>query len=205
MHTIFIENRLSYLSWQISNNMKQDIPKIFYEFKTQEPFHHCIECNRTLGATDDYMIEKAFRRYPGFSAVDTIIDYAICMNCALEMRNSLSIHSRQVMDGFFAEHLSKLTAMTNENGVVDVDQCLSRCLVTGKKVADINEYQVYALCKGNQLSDMVPPYMISEEAVEMLLPLLSKETTDFLNGFMNKHFSPDPSIMEPIGPKLILI
>ena len=185
--------------------MLQDIPEEFYEFESQQPFHNCIECGKKLDGQTPYMIEKALRKYPGYTAIDTIIDYAICMDCAMEMRNSLSVHSREQMDAFFSQHMSKLEFARKEDGSIDVDKCLSKCLVTGKSVGEMKEYQIYALCQGDKLSDMVPPYLVSEEAIEMLLPLLSSETTDFLTGFLNKHFSPDPSIMEPIGPKLILV
>ncbi|MEP5070845.1 MAG: hypothetical protein ABJQ96_09265, partial [Crocinitomicaceae bacterium] len=60
-------------------------------------------------------------------------------------------------------------------------------------------------CNGNKLNMENPPYMISGEVMDELLPLLSDKTVDEMNGFMNKHFSPDPSIMEPVSPRILLV
>ena len=77
-------------------------------------------------------------------------------------------------------------------------------MIKKMKVDDCREYQIYAHCKGQRLNMDNPPYMLSGEVMEELLPLLSNETIDEMNGFMNKHFAPDPSLMEPTPPRLIL-
>lgn len=70
----------------------------------------------------------------------------------------------------------------------------------------INEYQIYAYCQGNKLIKNIPPYMISGQAIEEVLPLISEKTTDFLDGFYKEHFSPDPTLFEPVpGNRLIFI
>jgi hypothetical protein len=182
-----------------------EIPEIFYSFESKAPFRNCIQCEKELDEHTDYVIEKAMRRYPGFTASDTIFDYAMCMSCAFTMRNELSIRSRETMDQYFRPYMQKLQVKAMSGELHDTEQSLAKCIVTEKSIEEINEYQIYAFCRGNKLNLSVPTYMVSEDAIEQLLPLLSKETTDFLNGFFDKHFSPDPSLMEPIGPKLILV
>ena len=49
-----------------------------------------------------------------------------------------------------------------------------------------------------------PPYLISGEVMEDILPLLSGKTINEMNGFFNKHFSPDPSFFEP-SPQVLLV
>lgn len=204
MHTIFFLGIA--LSFYIDmNNEFEKIPEIFHSFESKKPFSHCLQCSRLLDDKTDYVIEKAMKRYPGYEATDTLFDYAMCMSCAFEMRNELSIDSRKTMDSFFQPHFEKLQKQSIDTKVKSVAELLSSCLITNQKIEEIGEFQVYAFCRGNKINRSIPPYMISESAIELVLPLISAETTNFLNGFFDKHFSPDPSILEPIRPKLILV
>ena len=184
--------------------MEHDIPKEFYSFETQQPFERCIECNKYLLDDDtEYIIEKAIKSYEGYQAKDTVFDYALCMDCAERMRKEISRESWKEMMRYFQENMDlqqrlHLVGQGPEAG-------LKNCLIKKKDINDCNEYQIYAHCKGGKLNMENPPYMISGEVIEELLPLLSKETIGEMNGFMNKHFSPDPSLMEPVPPSLILL
>ncbi len=174
----------------------QDIPKEFYSFDTGAPFTQCIECERLLTDDVDYMIEKSVRNYRGFNATDVIFDYAICLVCVDEMKKNLSSQSLQAIHTYFMEHFDSENHMA-----VGIDHCL----VSKKSREECEEYQLYALCQGAHLSEIQPPYMISGEVIDELLPLLSKATSDNLDGFFNKHFSPDPSLMAPTPPRPLLI
>ena len=184
--------------------MAQSIPPLFYSFESDDLFKKCIECERTLDDDCDYVIEKAIRTYPGFEAKDVIFDYALCMNCALQIRQSFSKKSLEAMDEYFAQHATGRIVLVNEEGDFDVDECTSSCLVKGTKASELTEYLIYAHCRGKELNPQIPPYMVSSAAIDDMLPLLSNETQDILNGFFNKHFSPDPSIMNPV-PKIVLV
>lgn len=142
------------------------------------------------------MIEKAMKRYAGFSATDTVFDYAICMECAEKMRNEFSRESLTKLDGYFASHFK--IPMYPSDQDLDISDCIGKCMIKEVSKEELNEYQIYAYCEGNKLVKNIPPYMISGLAIEEVLPLISEKTTDFLNGFFNKHFSPDPDLMEPI-------
>jgi hypothetical protein len=188
-----------------SSNDSQQIPEAFFAFETKKPFTHCIECEKILDDETDYVIEKAMRRYDNYAATDTIIDYAMCTQCAMKMRDELSKESLSSMDRFFNAAMQKVVSQSDRSNSAISDEQGMRCIVTGKRIEECQEYQIYAHCRGSSLSGMIKPYMISSEAVDQLLPLLSTSTTDFLNGFFDKHFKPDPSLMEPVGPRLILI
>jgi hypothetical protein len=181
----------------------EQIPKDFYSFETGAPFTHCIECGKNLMDGQPYLIEKAFKNHIEYDVKDTVFDYALCMKCAEGLRNEMSKESQAAIMKFFSEkmdfhqHLSRAGRLTEEN--------ISSCMITGKPASKCTEYQIYAYCIGDRVSPEIPPYMISGEVMDQLLPLLSKKTTDDLNGFFNKHFSPDPTLMEPIGPKFVLV
>lgn len=181
-----------------------EIPKEFYSFETNTPFERCIECNKyLLDADTEYIIEKAVKNYEGYTAKDIVFDYAICMDCADNMRKEISKESWESMMRYFQENMNVASRLEMQDQ--SPDENIKSCMVKKTNVDDCREYQIYAHCKGEKLNLENPPYMISGEVMEELLPLLSEKTIDEMNGFMNKHFSPDPSIMEPVPPRLLLM
>ena len=184
--------------------MEHDIPKEFYSFETNQPFERCIECGKYLLHGDtEYIIEKAVKSYEGYSAKDTVFDYAICMDCAERMRNEISKESWEQMMRYFQENMDMQQRLEMQGK--SPEEGLKNCMIKKTNIINCREYQIYAHCRGGKLNMENPPYMISGEVMEELLPLLSEKTIDEMNGFMNKHFSPDPSLMEPTPPSLILI
>ncbi|WP_421763772.1 hypothetical protein [Ekhidna sp.] len=180
------------------------IPKEFYSFETDAPFERCIECEKYLLDNEtEYIIEKAVKNYEGYSAKDVVFDYAICMDCADVMRKEISKESWQSMMNYFQENMDVMTRLEMQER--SPEENLRSCMIKKTGIDDCREYQIYAHCKGAKLNLENPPYMISGEVMEELLPLLSNKTIDDMNGFMNKHFTPDPSLMEPTPPRLILL
>ena len=182
---------------------EKDIPKDFYSFETNTPFERCIDCDKYLLDDDtEYLIEKAVRNYEGYKAKDVVFDYAICMDCAEKLKNEISSESWEKMMNYFQKNMDLQKRLNMQHQ--DPSENLSSCMIKGVDAESCKEYQIYAHCKGKKLKMDNPPYLISGEVMEELLPLLSKETVDEMNGFFNKHFSPDPSFFEPT-PKLILV
>lgn len=183
---------------------ENDIPKEFYSFETNAPFERCIECEKyLLDDETEYIIEKAVKNYEGYSAKDTVFDYAICMDCAERMRKEISQESWKSMMQYFQENMDVQRRL--EMQFQKPEEGLKNCMIKKTGVDDCREYQIYAHCKGSKVNMENPPYMISGEVMEELLPLLSDKTIDEMNGFLNKHFSPDPSLIEPVPPRLVLL
>ena len=180
-----------------------NIPESFYSFESKQPFERCISCDRyLLDDETEYFIEKALRTYPGFGAQDVIFDFAICMHCAEEFRNKISRESEQSMISFFQQNVdfSQRMKMMEQHP----DRCIEHCMVSGRAAADCTEYQLVAHCKGNRIHDRNPPYMISGEVIEKLGDVLSRQTKDEMDGFLDRFFSPDPSLFET-KPRLVLV
>ncbi|WP_420576605.1 hypothetical protein [Ekhidna sp.] len=183
---------------------ENNIPEEFYSFETNAPFERCIECEKYLLDEDtEYIIEKAVKNYEGYSAKDVVFDYAICMDCADRMRKEISKESWEKMMQYFQENMDVRARLEMQEK--SPEENLKSCMIKHTEVENCQEYQIYAHCKGGKLNMENPPYMISGEVMEELLPLLSKQTIDEMNGFMNKHFSPDPTLMEPVPPRLVLL
>ena len=110
------------------------------------------------------------------------------------------------VDAYFQGGLQTIQRHSPSDNNLNVDECLSKCIIKKHSIEEIDEYQIYAYCRGSKLFKGIPPYMVSSHAIDEILPLLSNPTTDFLNGFYDKHFKPDPSLMEPDpSPKLVFI
>ena len=150
-----------------------------------------------------YLIEKAFKNHLEYQVRDTVFDYALCMKCAEKVRDEMSKESMAAVSKFFAERMDfnkqlwRLGRPAEEN--------ITTCMLSGKALNECSEYQIYAFCVYDRISSEMPPYMICGEIMDEIIPLLSHKTTDSLNGFFNKHFAPDPSLMEPMGPKFVFV
>src|SRR5688572_19734065 len=81
-----------------------EIPSVFYCHATQKPFEACLICSRNLLKTDaQYVIEKAIRQYPGFTAKDVVSEYAICLECNNILQKTLSVHSKTIINNYFSQ------------------------------------------------------------------------------------------------------
>jgi len=187
------------MNLQNSGNGEEKIPEEFFSMDTGKPFETCMDCNRNLLEPGVfYVIEKAIRQYPGFTAKDVIFECAICLNCAERLRNELSKESLSTMMLYYENKVLFSKYMQQE-------KILSNCVVTGKPKEELLNYQVNALCEGEHLSNLQVPYLVSEEVIEELSELLSEETKGFLEDYQNKHMGP-PEWLEdlPTGGKFVL-
>ena len=181
---------------------EKDIPEEFYSFETNSLFERCIECDKYLLDEDTkYLIEKAIKNYEGYKARDVIFDFAICMDCMRDRSKEISPESVSKISEYFQNNvdLEKKLALSQENPELSIN----KCMIKGTDVSSCGEYQICGYFKGKKMNLQNPPYLISGEVMEELLPLLSDSTVDEMNGFFNKHFSPDPSFFEPT-PKLMV-
>lgn len=166
------------------------IPGEFYSFSTNSPFVQCIECECNL--TDkDYMIEKAIKKYPGYKAFDVVFEYAICMECAVKLRNCMSEASLKSLSEYMENNINQQQRESMEQFFPDqIDKFTERCLVSGIRKNDADEYQIFAHCRGNHLMPDSMPYMISGKIMEEMQRVLSKETLGEMDDFLGRHFGP---------------
>jgi hypothetical protein len=175
-------------------NKAIDIPSEFFSFSSGTLFERCVECDKyLLEDNSEYFIEKAIKKYDGFSAQDVIFEYAICVKCAESMRKTMSTKSLTSMEQYFTTKIDITQRMNlvaaNPN---DPISWMDECLFSGTKKTSINEYQIYAHCNGNKLNTTQMPYMVSGAVLEEISGLLSPETLDELDDFSNRHFGPPP-------------
>lgn len=176
-----------------------DIPREFYAEATGQPFEHCSVCNKYLLAPNTwYMVEKAVKRYPKYQHEDTIFEYAICVECHMQMHEKLSTESKQRLAQFMAErvNLEQRTHQLYRAGSFELQDWIGRCAVTLKPQAELTEYQIMAPFNGNRLAYTTFPMMLSAAALDEMVELLSNHSLDVLNGFKDDITGMPPDLHE---------
>lgn len=186
-----------------------EIPKEFHSFSTGAKFDRCIDCDRyLLDEHVEYFVEKAIKKYVGFKAQDVIFEYAICINCAEKMRSEMSSESLKSIEAYMMNNtdIGRRMEIIQANPFEPL-AWMDECLIKGLPKDGLTEFQIYAHCQGDKLNLTQMPYMVSGVALEEISQLLSEETLDQFNGFMDKHFGPPPELEEPLptGRRVILI
>ena len=83
---------------------------------------------------------------------------------------------------------------------------INRCVVSNRSLDELNEYQIFAHCQGNKLNLNLMPYMISGEVLEQIQHLLSHQTRNELNDFMDRNLGPSPELAEVLpGSRVVMI
>lgn len=184
-----------------------DIPDKFHSFSSGALFDRCIECDKyLLNADTEYYIEKAVRRYEGFSAQDVIFEYAICKDCVERIRKEMSEESLQNIENFFIQHMDverRLQLINAHPG--NPEAWTGECMLKGTHENQLKEFQLYAHCRGDKLDLNESPYMLGGEALDEIQHLLSQKTLDELNGFKNRHFGPPPELEEPLPYERVML
>lgn len=188
-------------------NLKQtEIPDIFKHHTTGEHFEKCISCDRyLLESGTPYLIEKAVKKYPGYKATDILFEYAMCMGCVTKMRQELSQESLQRIQQYLEEKVNLYDRTKYLEGCHNPQEWLSHCIVTGKPMHALNEYQIYAYCDGNRLQFSGMPYMISGEAADEMANLLSVKTLGEINRFIDENFGLPPELKNPIKDQPVIL
>lgn len=186
-----------------------EIPKLFYSTDKEKPFSNCISCDKyLLQSHTPYVIEKAVKQYPEYNTTDVIFEYAMCMECYLEIHESMSLDSKSNIEQYFLENvdLNKRRKSLLENEELLIDNWTSNCIIKGTPVKELNEYQIACQCDGEYLLFTNMPFIIGNLALDEMMQLLSNQTIGEIRGFYDKFFSPDPDIKKLFDePKFVLL
>lgn len=190
-------------------NEYTSISKIFYSDETGKPISHCIDCNKFLLQDGvQYIIEKAIKQYPKYKTRDTIFEYAMCFNCYEKVRNSFSDISKQRIEAYFEKHVHLLERRNKllKKGELKIDDWISTCLLKGKRIETLSEFQIACQCDGNDILFAYSPFMISGEAMDEIANLLSNQTLGEIEGYMNEFFRYPPEFSDILtGRPLMLV
>lgn len=185
-----------------------EIPRIFFSDLTGALLEKCISCERKLLEDNvNYVIEKALKMLYGYKSYSTIFEYAMCLKCAEKMRGNISSKSMQNIHQYFVENVDfnqfNDQQVTGSNGVIE--QRIEKCIVKGKYAEELNECQIYAQCIGDKMVLSEFPYMMSGEAMDEIVGLMSSETLDDLNNLKDELVGPSEfQDLLKSGPKVFI-
>ena len=185
-----------------------EIPPAFHSDETSAPFERCLGCDSYLLENGtQYFIEKAYRRYPGYSTQDTVFEYAMCLDCFTQLQEAMSEESMQRVRSYFDERVDlfdRRSALLEKNSL-QVEDWLSECLVKGTPISEMNEFQIFGHCDGNDLLFTLFPYAIGGDAIDEISTLLSNKTLGEIDGFMDEHFGLPPELRKLLLDNKMLV
>jgi len=188
-----------------------DIPQAFYSDETNAPFMKCLNCECNLQDNEtQYIIEKAIKRYKDYDTTDTIFEYAICLKCHDTFMKVYSEESLGKIQNYFLENanlnfkrhhlIDKL-----EDGVFEINEWMSHCVIKGTPINEMTEYQIGAQCVGNKIAVFEMPFIIGNEAMDEIMQLLSNKTIGEMNGFIDEFFGLPPDLKKLLKDTGVLI
>lgn len=192
-----------------TNQEFQPIPALLQSYETGKPFQTCIACSGDLLAEgSQYVVEKAIRNYPGAGVQDVIFEYAMCLSCAQQLREELSLESKANIEAYFTQRVNleaRREALLALPEPLRLENWLSHCLVTGLPREACTEYQIFGQCFGPELYFGFMPYMLSGQAMEEIQELISPHTRQILDDFMDSHFGLPPELRALLQDRLVLV
>jgi hypothetical protein len=186
------------------------IPEIFYESETKQPIKSCKICDKALLDSGElYIAEKAYRRYPGFTATDTVFEYAICMDCAKKLSESYSKETLANFENYLEEkgNLFFRFMLMMQTGLPSADiavERLGKCAVYGTTPEENEEYQVSSIFRGDNMLLTPVTMMLSGKAADDLQERVSAKTRDDLDDFIDNYLSGPPEFREIFKRDIIL-
>jgi hypothetical protein len=177
-----------------------EIPGLFFDSLTGKPFQTCQVCqNKLLNTTKNYIIEKVFRKNIATGKIESVFEYAICLQCAEKLVESYSKESKENLQRYFQEHVRDTLQQNNQPVIEserDVQQILSQCSITGKQVTELDEYQIVGQFTGSYLNPFMAPFMIGSGSMDDVQDLLSEKTLDEIDDFTGKYLTGPPEFRE---------
>lgn len=180
--------------WPLSG-LRADIPEELLDDQTGKPFSHCRICALDLHEPEvPYMVEKVVKKNQALGLKEDLFAYAICLDCVTEMKSSISKESAEVIQEFIAgnSHFQRRMEKLFFGQNLEIDELLGTCMLSSRQVAESSEYQMAALCEGDQLILGMWPYVVDSSMIVELSSMLSEETLGNMDDFYGQNFGLPP-------------
>ena len=185
------------------------IPRLFWSEYSSRPFVHCIDCDVPLVESSAYVVQK---RYVGKEAV---FEMAMCDGCRERMTKEYSAETKENITRFMNEQFQNRAAESlddNETGIIEMREiedpedgaallqdCVDRCVICSTERDKCHRYSVAGLCRASEIVVQVSPIsrtplMVCEKCELGMAELISKQTRDSWERFIDEHFDGPPGI-----------
>jgi len=171
------------------------VPQLFWSEYSGRPFEVCIDCDRALQDCEFYVVQKRF------VAKEGVFEMAMCHECRECLSQECSQQTMLAVNGFLAEHLSERNAKTEQLTESDdlILYCIDHCIVCSKHRAKCHRYSVGGLCRGFEIVGQISPpgqtpLMICDDCERGMADLVSRQTRDTWDRFVDEHFDGPPGL-----------
>ena len=171
------------------------VPQLFWSEYSGRPFEVCLDCECALDDCEFYIVQKRF------VANEAVFEMAICHDCREILSQECSQQTMTAITEFLQRHVSewagKIEQLIGAGGLITC--CLDHCIVCTKHRDQCHRYSVGGLCRGSQIvGQIVPPgqtpLMICSDCELGMNDLVSKQTRDSWDRFVDKHFGGPPGL-----------
>ncbi|APZ93914.1 hypothetical protein [Fuerstiella marisgermanici] len=186
------------------------VPELFWSAYSGEPFFKCIDCEVPLAESNVYVVQK---RFVGGEAV---FEMAMCERCRERMTQEYSEETKQniteYMSTQFLRRAEDGLEDTEEPQVIEVSEiedpedglallnrCIEECLICGTERKDCHRYSLAGLCRLDEIVAQITPLsrtplMVCEKCERGMADLVSQQTRDSWDRFVEEHFDGPPGV-----------
>lgn len=171
-----------------------------------------------MSSPQPYVIERAIRHYPQMELDNVVFEYALCAQCMSGLEKELSRESMMRMATYMRENMDPAARpqwqpeeleedeeLAPPPPPLDTERWVGTCAVKNTPAEQLTEYSMHARCLGDRIIPEVFPYMISGNAQDEIMELLSNKSLGFLDDFTDRHFSGPPELKELFKGRPVLV
>ncbi len=182
------------------------VPPLFWSAYHEAPFRHCIDCGGPLLEADCHFIQRAF------VGNQPVFELAICRRCHEHLLEQFSRQTCQAMD----EHLMNCCAdrPVDESDRISDEQlltaCVDCCLICGRNRSECHRFCVGGACAAGDLllqagTFIRSPVMICDRCLSDMSDLISTQTRDAWDRFVEQHFDGPPAVGQDVPDRTPLL
>ena len=186
------------------------VPPPFWSEYSGAPFIKCIDCEVPLLESNVYVVQKKF------VAGEAVFEMAMCEKCRNRMTESYSEETKKNITEYMNQQFKKQaeeivgdidepqiihveTIEDPERGEALIDECMNHCLICKAARKDCHRYSLAGLCRDTELvAQLTPvsrtPLMICERCELGMAGMISQQTRDSWDRFIEDHFDGPPGV-----------
>ena len=186
------------------------VPTLFWSEYSGKPFLKCISCQVPLMESDLYVVQKRIVRD------EAVLEMAMCNRCREQQSAEMSEETRrnttedmaryfqkqaedQIPDSDGPQIIEVAQIEDPEQGEAMMKHCTDHCLICRTARSECYRYSLIGVCRDENLVVQVTPisqapFMVCEKCELGMADLVSQETRDSWDRFIEDHFDGPPGV-----------
>ncbi len=174
------------------------IPQPFQSIYLEGLFTHCVDCECDL--LDSNIPYTVVKHVVG---QEPVFEMALCLECAANLRSQYSVETQQRLNEFLeqAQRREPSPVPDDQDDDFTWEDGIAACFSCGKPRQDCRRYELAGVCLNEDLLVQAPtdlgfttPFLLCDDCNEQISKLISRQTRDAWDRFMEDHFDSPPGI-----------